>query len=339
VKSRETSTRRRALVALAAAFVIAVALLLRAFPAEADVQPVGKVPRVGYLSIAPGPSPRTDALIEGLRDLGYVEGKSVNLEYRWGQGNMDRLRVLAAELVARKVDIIVTGGPTATRAASEATRSIPIVMAFDSDPVEEGFVLSLSRPGRNVTGLATLNYELGGKRLNLLQEVIPALSRVAVLRNATSPGAAFASKAMEDAAHRLGVQLQFLDIRGPADFEPAFRAAGAQHADAIVTLATPVSLFNQVPIVNLAARYRLPAIYWERGFVEAGGLMSYAPSDLELHKRAAVFVDKILKGANPSELPVEQAIKYELVINLKTAKALGITIPQSLLLRAEEVIQ
>ena len=325
--------RRRA--ALAAA--LALSFLLA--PLAAEAQPPAKVPRIGYLSLAPGPSPRSVALLQGLRDLGYAEGKNITIEYRWGQGNLDRLRDLAAELVRVKVDVIVTGGSIATRAAKEATHNIPIVMAFEADPVGEGFVASLARPGGNITGLTNLSAELSGKRLELLKETVPGVSRVAVLSSRTHPGTAPASREIQEAARSLGVQLEFHEVRGPEDFEGAFRAAARGRANALAVLQNPVSLFHRTRLVGLAAKNRLPAIYFERVFVEAGGLMSYAASDRDLHRRAAVYVDKILKGTKPADLPVEQPTRFELIVNLKTAKALGLTFPPSIMVRADQVIQ
>jgi putative ABC transport system substrate-binding protein len=261
------------------------------------------------------------------------------VDYRWANGDIDQARAAAAQLVDLKVEVIVTGGPQTTLVAKEATTAIPIVMAFDYDPVGAGFVESLARPGRNITGLSALNPELNGKRLQLLKGVVPRLARVAVLSNPLEPNAGTFLKETQEAAQALGVQLRSFEVRVPHDLDRALQAARREHANGLTVLTDPVTLYNRTHLAELAAKYHLPAIYSERLFAEAGGLMSYGASDREMHRRAAVFVDKILKGAKPSELPVEQPSTYELVINLKTAKALGLTIPPSLLLRADQVIE
>jgi len=319
--------------------IITLTLGLLAVPLVADSQPPAKLPRVGYLTLAPGPSPRTEALRQGLRELGYVEGQSITMEYRFVQGNLDQLRKAAAELVRLPVDVIVSGGPTVTQAAKEATRTIPIVMALDFDPIGAGFVASLARPGGNITGLTDMTQELNAKRLQLLQEAVAGVSRIAVLWNPTHINAALSMREMEEAARVLGLQLQPLEVQRLEDFEGAFRAALQGRADALIVLSDPVTLFNRTPLVDLAAQHRLPAMYWERVFAEAGGLMSYAASDRDLHRRAASYVDKILKGTKLSDLPVERPMKFELVLNLKTAKALGIMFPPTLLMQADEVFQ
>jgi putative ABC transport system substrate-binding protein len=319
--------------------IVILVLGLLAAPLAVEAQPAGKVYRVGYMSLAPGLSPRSEAFRQGLRDLGYVEGQNITIEYRWAQGKPARLRDLAAELVRLKVDVIVTGGPTATRAAKEATNTIPIVMGFDADPVEAGFVTSLARPGGNITGTAILSPELSAKRLELLKEASPGIFRVAVFSNPAEPVTPLNLRATQVAALALRVQLQFLEVQGLDDFEGAFRAARRERADALIMLPDYFMLFFQKRLVELAAKDRLPAIHWDRGFAEAGGLMAYGASDRDLHRRAAAYVDKILKGAKPGDLPVEQPTKFELIINRKTAKALGLTIPQSLLLRADEIIE
>jgi putative ABC transport system substrate-binding protein len=268
-----------------------------------------------------------------------VEGENSIIEWRSAEGKPDRLTALAAELVSLKVDVIVTGGPGSTRATKEATSTIPIVMAQDNDPVANGFVASLARPGGNITGLATLAPELSGKRLELLKEIVPKLSRVAVLWSSTIPGNAQVLKEMELAAGALGVKLQYLDVLGPKDIETAFRAASEGHADAVLALASPILESHRKQIADLAAKSRLPAIYYIREFVEAGGLMSYGVSVTDLDWRAATYVDKILKGAKPADLPVEQPTKFEFIINLKAAKQIGLTIPPNVLVRADKVIK
>ncbi len=312
-------------------------LLLAALPAQAE-QPT-EIPRVGYLSLGPGPSPRTEALQQGLRDFGYVEGQNIAIDYRWADGDLDRLREAAAALVRAQVAIIVTGGPQATRAAKEATTAIPIVMAVDYDPVGAGFAASLARPGGNITGMSAVSPELNGKRLELLHAAVPRLTRVALLWNSAEPNAAAFLRETQAAAHILGVEVQSLEVRTPRDLGAAVQAAHKGRATALTVLTDPVTLYHRAQLAELAARYSLPAIYSERLFAEAGGLMSYGASDRDLHRQVAVYVDKILKGAKPADLPVEQPTKFELVVNLKTAKALGLTIPQSILIRADEVIR
>ncbi len=308
------------------------------FPAEAQ-QPT-KVPRIGFQS-ASFPSAiaaRIEAFRQGLRELGYVEGKNIVIEYRYAEGKLDRLPALAAELVRLKVDVIVTAAPSSTRAVKEATTTIPIVMAQDGDPVGNGFVASLARPGGNITGLSTLAPGISGKQLELLKEIVPRLSHVAVLRTSTLPYAQVL-KEMELAAGALGVKLQYLDVQGPKDIETAFGEARKGRADAVLVLASPILESHRTEVADLAVKNRLPMIYHAPEFVEAGGLMSYGVSFIDLYRRAATYVDKILKGAKPADLPVEQPTKFDMVINMKTAKALGIRIPQSILLRAFKVIE
>ncbi|HTN73506.1 MAG TPA: ABC transporter substrate-binding protein [Methylomirabilota bacterium] len=314
-------------------------LLAPCFPAQAQ-QPA-KIPRIGYL-VAPALSanaPRIEALRQGLRDLGYIEGKNIVIEWRSAEGKLDRLPSLAAELVRLKVDIIVSAGPTATRLVKEATATIPIVMAQDTDPVGNGFVASLARPGGNITGLSILAPEISGKQLELLKEIVPGLSRVAVVGESTNPGHTQQLREVELAARALKVQLQNLDVQDPRDFEPAFRAASKGRADAALVLGGPVLNSQRTRVVGLAVKSHLPAIYNEQGFVEAGGLMTYGVSFSDLHRRAATYVDKILKGAKPGDLPVEQPTKFEFIINLKAAKQIGLTIPPTVLYQADRVIK
>ena len=323
---------------------ILVWLVLTFFVANvcvAQAQQPTKIPRIGWLT---GTSPSTNsARIErfrqGLRDLGYVEGKNIIIEARSAEEKLDRLPALAAELVRLKVDVIVTGGGTSTRAAKEATSTIPIVMTQDSDPVANGFVASLARPGGNITGLSTLAPELSGKRLELLKETIPKLSRVAVLGTSTQPGNAQTLREVELAAKALKVKLQYLDVLSPKDIETAFRAAGKGRAEAVLILSPVLGSSSERPqIAELAVKSRLPVI-WTREYVEAGGLMSYGVNIADLDRRAAVYVDKILKGRTPQDLPVEQPMRFEFIINLKAAKAIGLTIPPNVLVRAERVIR
>jgi putative ABC transport system substrate-binding protein len=317
-----------------------VALALVPF-SLAEVQQPGKVPRIGYLSAtSPSVDPaRREAFLQGLRELGYVERKNIVIEWRYTEGKLDRLAALAAELVRPQVDVIVSGGSLTTRAAKQATDTIPIVMAQDGDPVRNGFVASLARPGGNVTGLATLTPEISGKRLELLKETIPRLSRLAVLGSSTEPGNALSLRETELAARAFGVQIQYLEVADPKEVGAAFQALSKGRADAILVLSGTVVNQRRAEIVDLAVKNRLPAIYYAPVWVEDGGLMSYGPSFNDLYRRAATYVDKILKGAKPADLPVEQPTKFEFVINLKAAKQIGLTIPPNVLARADKVIK
>jgi len=282
---------------------------------------------------------RTEAFRQGLRELGYVEGNNILIEWRFAEGKADRLPSLAAELVRLKVEVIVTSGPTVTRSAKEANVTVAIVMTFDNDPVGTGFVASLGRPGGNITGLSSLAVDISGKQVELLKEIVPKLSRVAVLGTSTNPGNAQVIKETELAARALAVNLQYLDVRGPKDLETAFRAASKGRADAALVLAGPVLVINRKQVLDLAIRNRLPAKYYRSEFVEDGGLMTYGVSNTDLSRRAATYVDKILKGAKPADLPVEQPKKFEFIINLKAAKQIGLTIPPNVLARADRVIR
>ena len=315
-------------------FVLCAFLFALNFPAQAQ-QP-NKISRIGHLAAT---SARVEAFRQGLRTLGYSEGKNIVIESRYGEGKRDRERSLAAELVRLNVDVIVTGGSNATRAAKEVTSTIPIVMAQDPDPVGNGFVASLARPGGNITGLSSLAADLAGKRLELLQESLPKVSRVVVFGTSTFPGNAQALREIELAAGTLGVKIQYLDVPGPKDIDTAFREASKQRADALLVVGGSVFFSQRRQVVELAAKSRMPAVYHQRDYVEAGGLMSYGVSIDDLNRRAATYVDKILKGAKPAELPVEQPTKFELVINLKTAKQIGLTIPPNVLARADKVIR
>ena len=317
-------------------FLGALATGLLTAPLAAEAQPT--VPRIGYLSLAPGPSTRSEALRQGFRELGYIEGQNLVVEYRWADGRLDQARQAAADLVRLRVDVIVTGGPQATLAAKTTTTTMPIVMAFDYDPVESGFVASLARPGGNITGLSGINPELSGKRLDLLKQAVPRLTRVAIVWNPAEPNAAFLRET-QAAGRGLSMQLQVLEVKAAPDLETALQAARRWRAGGLIVLTDPVTLYHRKQLADLAKKYRLPAIYSERLFVESGGLISYGADDRKMHQRAAVFVDRILKGARPGDLPIEQPTKYDLIINLKTAKALGLTIPQSLLARADQVIE
>jgi ABC-type uncharacterized transport system substrate-binding protein len=320
-------------------FALGGMLSALSFPAHAQ-QPT-QVPRIGFLAaLSPSAiSDRVEAFRQGLRELGYVEGKNIVIEWRYADGKADRLPALAAELVRLKVAVIVTGAATATRAAKEATSTIPIVMGNDGDPVGIGFVASLARPGGNITGLSNLAPELSGKRLELLKETVPKLSRMAAFGTSNTPSTAPALKEMELAAGALGVKVQYFDILDPKDIETAFRAASKGRVDAVLVLASPVVLSQRTQIAELAVKSRLPAIYPQTDFMEAGGLMYYGANTPDLFRRAATHVDKILKGAKPSALPVEQPKKFELIINLKAAKQIGLTIPPNVLVRADKVIK
>ena len=312
-----------------------------AAPVSVRAQQAG-VYRVGYLSTPTRESVERglDAFLRKLRELGWVEGQNLVIEYRWAEGNVERLPDLAAELVRRKVDVIVAPAGSAALAAKNATSSIPIVMIFPSDPVEMGLVASLRRPGGNITGTTfTPGPEIFGRQLQILKETIPRASRVAILSNPADPSFALQVREVEAAARTLHMRLQHVEARGPEQFDSAFAAMARERADALLVNGTSTFLAHRVRLAELAVKNRLPTMYSFRESVEAGGLMAYAVNMAAFVERAAVYVDKILKGAKPADLPVEQPTKFELVINLKTAKALGLAIPRSLLARADEVIQ
>jgi putative ABC transport system substrate-binding protein len=305
----------------------------------AEAQPAGKVPLIGTLDYSAPDGARLNwwnALRQELQKLGYVEGRSIRFEARWAQGQVDRLPGLAADLVRLPADVIVTGGGEAARAAKQATRTIPIVMGTGADPVRLGLVESLGRPGGNVTGVTSLSRELIAKRVELLRELLPKVSRVAVLWDET-PNAELSVKELKAAAGPLGTKIHPIRVRGPKEFDRAFSAAAGEHA--LIVVATPSLFIERKRIADLALQHRLPTVVGGREYAEAGGLLSYAVSYPDLFRRAATYVDKILKGAKPADLPVEQPTTFELVINLKTAKALGLTIPPSLLHRADQVIE
>jgi putative ABC transport system substrate-binding protein len=310
------------------------------WPLAASAQTQPKIPRVGFVfGVGPTTSKHNiEAFRQGLRELGYVEGQTIVLEVRWAEGRSERMQELMAELVGLKVDVLVAASPPAALAAKNATQTIPIVM-LAIDPVGLGLVGSLSRPGGNVTGLSYFSEAISGKRLELLKEAIPGLARVGVLRNPQVPSHPIYWKDTEVAAHRLGVALEALEVRGPEDFEAAFAGAKQRNAQALLVFNDILTIAYSSRITALAASSRLPAIYGFREFPDAGGLMSYGPSTVPLFRRAASIVNKILKGAKPADLPVEQPTTFELVINVKVAKALGLTIPPSLLARADELIE
>ena len=308
-----------------------------------EAQQPGKVPRIGYLApVFPcsGHVPSLEAFWQGLRELGYVEGQNIVIECRSAEGKSDRLPHLAAELVRLKVDVILAGGgELVARAAKGATQTIPIVMTNAADPVETGLIDSLARPGGNITGLVTISPELTGKRLELLKEAFPKVSRVAVLTNPANPEQEARVKEINVAAQALGVQLQILEVRGPTDFDSAFSTITKMRVDALAPLGDPFIVSHRNQIVDFAAKNRLPAMYHRMEFVDAGGLMAYGPSYNDLFRRSAIYVDKILKGTKPADLPVEQSTKFEFIINLKTAKQIGLTIPPNVLGRADRVIR
>jgi len=312
-----------------------------ASPLAAGAQQAGKVYRVGFLgnSTAALEANLVQPFREGLRDLGYVEGRDVLIEYRWADGKYDRFPALAAELAAAKVDVIVTAGTPAALAVKKTAASIPLVMVAVGDPVAVGLVADLARPGGNVTGLSSIAPELEGKRLELLREVVPKLSRVAVLWNPDNPFHAGSLKETRAAAQVLGIKVQLVGVRVSEEFPAAFAAIVKERAGALLMLADRIFLHNRARIVDFEAKHRLPGVYAYRELVEAGGLMSFGPSYPGMHRRAAYYVDKILRGSKPADLPVEQPTKFELLISLKAARALGLTIPHSLLLRADEVIE
>ena len=322
-------------------FVVSVVLL---FPVHSVfAQPPTKIPRIGFL---PGsgdpntPGPQVEAFRQGLRDLGYVEGKNILVEFRYLEGNVNRAPALVAELVQLKVDVLVLITLPSIRAAKQATKTIPIVMLTTVDPVGTGLVDSLARPGGNITGLTRLQRELSGKRLELLKEVVPGISRVGAVWDSNASGPDIGFKEYETAARVLNIQLQSLEVRGPTpDLEVAFQAAAKGRVSALITIGNPVLSRYQKQITEFTIKTRTSSMCEGSAYVEAGCLMSYSASDAESYRRAAYFVDKILKGTKPADLPVEQPMKFELVINLKTAKQIGLTIPQSVLFRADKVIK
>ena len=320
-----------------------LAVVILAFVHLAEAQQPKKVPRIGYLTSSDPAteSTRSEGIRQALHDLGYVEGQNIAFEYRYAEGKLDRFPELAAELVRLKVDIIVVaGGNTLIQSAKNATKTISIVMSGSApDPVEAGFVDSLARPGGNVTGLALLVNELAGKRLELLKEAVPKLARVAVLHDPALPPNVLELKAVQTAAPALGLTIQPWEVRGTDDFDRVFAAQNKQRPDGLYVLTGRLVTSNRKQIVGFALKSRLPSVYPQREYVDAGGLMSYGADQAESYRRVAYYVDRILKGAKPADLPVEQPTKFELVINLKTAKALNLTIPQSVLFRADKVIK
>jgi ABC-type uncharacterized transport system substrate-binding protein len=311
------------------------------WPVAARAQQATPSISIGFLSVnfrSPMQA-RIDAFNQGLRELGYVDGKNLSVEYRFAENKPDQLRALAAELVRLRVDVIVTEGTTATRYAKEVTSTLPIVMAQDPDPVGTGFVASLARPGGNITGLSNLRTDLGVKRLEILKDAVSGLTRVAIIGTSTTPGNAQTLEDIRQAAKTLQFDLEILEVTGAQDIEPAFQAASRGQAGAILVIASPYLLSNRMRVADAAQKSRIPTMYYASDYVKDGGLMSYGVSTTDLFRRAAAYVDKIVKGATPGELPIEQPTKFEFVINLKGAKAIGFTVPPTLLARADDVIE
>ena len=326
------------------AFLTGTGAVLLAAPLVADAQQAGKVAHIGVLGDTSPPvesrGSGNAAFRDGLRDLGYVEGRNLTIEHRWGEGERERLPELAADLVRSRVDVILALGPASARAAKSATTMIPVVFVGSGDPIAEGLVTSLARPGGNVTGLANIaGLDIVGKRLELLKEVVPGVTRMAMLWNPTNPSHAAALKEVPGIAQSLRVELRPIAARGSEDFNGAFATMRKSRVGGLLVLADGVFVLHAARLIGLSAEGRLPTVYGNRSLVEAGGLMSYQGSFVALYRRAAILVDKILKGTRPTDIPVEQPAQLELVINLKTAKALGLTIPQPLLQRADELIQ
>jgi ABC-type uncharacterized transport system substrate-binding protein len=316
-----------------------VSAFLIALCSSAVAQQLKRVPRIGYLANSPLVYPgRIEAFRQGLRDLGYTEGRNIVIEWRYNQGNPDRIPALAAELVRLKVDVIVTTGALRTRAAKAATKTIPIIMAQEIDPIGSGFVASLARPGGNVTGLSSLSVEISGKRLELVKEIIPRVSRVAIFGSSTVPGTAQQLREMESAAKSLGVKLNFIDITSPKEIDSVFRGAAKERTEAALVLQGILNS-RRKQIVDLVTESRLPAIYYAPEWVKDGGLMSYSVDFVDLVRRSATYVDKILKGAKPADLPVQQPKKFEFIVNLRAANQIGLTVPPNVLARADRVIK
>ena len=321
--------------------IVTLTLSLLAAPLAAEGQPAGRLPRIGFLgnSTAPLEANLVGPFREGLRDLGYVEGQNIRIEYRWAEGKYERFPALIAELLALKVDLIVTAGTPAALAVKKGTTSTPLVMVAVGDPIGTGLVASLARPGGNITGLTSISPELDGKRVELLREVIPNVSHIAVLWNPASPLQVVAKKATQAAAQVLGMQVLSLGVRAAEDLDNAFAAILRERPGALLVLADRLFLHHRARIMDFATKHGLPGVHAYRELVDAGGLMSFGPSYAGMHRRAAYFVDRILKGAKPADLPVEQPMRFELVINLKAAKELGLMIPSTLLFQADEVLQ
>jgi putative tryptophan/tyrosine transport system substrate-binding protein len=320
--------------------LFAVCSILLVTCSAVDAQPAKKIPRIGYFSLSAGPSERDEAFKQGLRELGWVDGQTVRIEYRWMAGKLDQLSIAAEELVRLNVDLIFATTARVIRAAKEATNKIPIVMPAASDPVGDGFIASLARPGGNITGMSAMILEIEGKRLELLREIIPSIARVSFLNYGTDLTAQRSTQEAQDAGRRMGIRIQLLLISDAKDLEGAFSAMVKERANALAVQPLLITNIGQGRrIAELAVKNRLPTVADSKDFIDAGGLLSYGPDRLALWSRAATFVDKILKGAKPADLPVEQPTKFELVINLKTAKQIGLIIPPNVLARADKVIR
>jgi putative tryptophan/tyrosine transport system substrate-binding protein len=329
---------RRQLVQDAGALGLGLLAGCGRLPWQAPAPP--KVPRIGWLSSAvPGPMPFLESFQRGLRDLGYVEGQNLVIEYRYAEGQAERFPGLAAELVRLPVDAIVATGNPAIRAAKDATSSIPIIIINSRDPVGTSLVATLARPGGNVTGLSMLAPQLAGKRLELLKDTVPGLSYVGILWEGINPDRQSDFGEIQAAVQALGIRVQFLELQQPDDIERSFEAAARERIDGLIVLPASLISSHEIQVADLAAKNRLPSLYDRRSFVDIGGLMSYGPNQLEQFRRAAYYVDRILQGANPADLPIEQPMRFDFVINLRTAQALGLTIPQHVLLQATEVLQ
>ena len=321
-------------------FIWLLATVVLATVSIANSQQPKKIHRLGLLlAFSPNESADVNAFRQGLTALGYIEGKNIAIEYRYAEGKLDRLPALAAELVGLKVDVIVALNPPSARAAKNATKTIPIVMRSTDDPVTTGLVASLARPGGNITGLTSISTDLIGKRLEILKEAVPQAHVIAVLRNPTAPDAALKWNEAEVAGRALGLQFYSVEVKAPADFESAFKTATTAHSRALIALRNPLIVNNRKRIADLAIKSTLPAMYDDREFVDAGGLMSYGADLTDLHRRSAIYVDKILKGAKPADLPVERPMKFEFIVNLNAAKQIGLTIPPNVLARADRVIR
>jgi putative ABC transport system substrate-binding protein len=322
---------------------LALSAMLFALCVFAHAQQPGKIPRIGYVRVVGFPStpaPNVEAFRRGLRDLGYIEGENIVIEFRYAEGKPDRIPSLVAELVQLKVDVLISGDDPTIRVAKQATKTIPIVMVSNQDPVATGVVDSLARPGGNITGISRLTRELSGKRLELLTEVLPGIARVGILWDSSSEGSKISFKEYQAAARALKIQLQSLEVRGPdPDLDGAFQSAVKGRASTLVVVGGALLNGRRKQIANYAIKHRLPSMYDSSLWIEPGGLISYSTNDAESYRRAAWMVNKILKGTKPADIPVEQPTKFELVINLKTAKALNLTIPQSVLFRADKVIK
>jgi putative ABC transport system substrate-binding protein len=310
-------------------------------PLASFAQQPSRIPMVGMLGGGShaANATRVEAFRQGIRELGYVEGKNIIFEQRWADEKLERLPALAAELVRLKAGIIVSAGPTVTRAIKDANIAIPVVMGFDDDPVSAGFVASLARPGGNITGLSSLSTGLSAKQLDVLKEIVPKLARVSIIGSLSHPGTSKSMEEIESAAKSLQIKHQFNNVLEPKDLEPAFAAIRSTQADAVIVLTSVVTNSNRRRIVELAARHRVPAMYYTVEWAEIGGLLVYGASYPELFRRAATYVDKILKGAKPGDLPVEQPTKFDLIVNAKTAHSLGLKVPETLLLQATKVIK